>query len=82
MDSVKPILILRTCYELIYTSCLSGFPISSSESLAGLRSAPVGAKRSSTGRAAPRYGCVFFLDLKKPSGAICIVNFVAAPYRI
>ena len=22
---------LRTCYELIYTSCLSGFPISSSE---------------------------------------------------
>ena len=28
---------LRTCYELIYTSCLSGFPISSSESLAVLR---------------------------------------------
>ena len=53
---------LRTCYELIYTSCLSGFPISSSESLA-----------------VPRYGCVFFLDLKKPSCAICIVNFVTAP---
>ena len=70
---------LRNCYELIYTSCLSGFPISSSESLSGLRSATFGAKRSSTGRAAPRYGYVFFLDLKKPSCAICIVNFVTAP---
>ena len=57
--------IVRTCHELIYTSCLSGFPISSSESLA-----------------VPRYGCVFFLDLKKPSSAICIVNFVTAPKRI
>ena len=54
--------LLLFCYELIYTSCLSGFPISSSESLA-----------------VPRYGCVFFLDLKKPSSAICIVNFVTAP---
>ena len=43
---------------------------------------PVGAKRSSTGRAAPRYGCVFFLDLKKPSCAICIVNFVTAPKEL
>ena len=57
--------LLRNCYELIYTSCLSGFPISSLESLAGLRFAPVGAKRSSTGRAAPRYGYVFFLDLQR-----------------
>ena len=28
---------VRTCHELIYTSCLSGFPISSSERLAVLR---------------------------------------------
>ena len=27
----------------------------------------------------PRYGYVFFLDLKKPSCAICIVNIVTAP---
>ena len=27
---------VRNCYGLIYTSCLSGFPISSSESLAVL----------------------------------------------
>ena len=71
--------LFRTCHELICTSCLSGFPISSSESPAGLRSAPVDAKRSSTGRAASRYDCVFFLDFAKPSCAICIDDFMTVP---
>ena len=35
-----------------------------------------------TSLAVPRYGCVFFLDLKKPSCAICIVNFVTAPKEL
>ena len=49
-------------HDFAIAYCLSGFPISASESLA-----------------VPRYGCVFFLDLEKPSCAICIVNFVTVP---
>ena len=41
--------------------------IATSESLAGLRFAAVGAKQTSTGRLAPRYGYVFFLALGKAS---------------
>ena len=49
-------------HDFAIAYCMSGFPISASESLA-----------------VPRYGCVFFLDLEKPSCAICIVNFVTVP---